>query len=57
MTLSAEAATQDHPVHDYFVRRYAAVLAMVTDAFEHAAARGQLRPAWTAAAPRVPSSP
>ena len=42
VTLSAEAATQDHPVHDYFVRRYAAVLAMVTDAFEHAADRGQL---------------
>ena len=44
VTLSAEATAQDHPVHDYFVRRYAVVLEMVADAFEHAAAR---RPART----------
>ena len=42
VTLSAEATAVDHPVHDYFVRRYEAVLGMVTDAFEHAAARGEL---------------
>ena len=44
VTLSAEATAQDHPVHDYFVRRYAWLLEMVADAFEHAAARGQLEP-------------
>lgn len=44
VTVSAEAATQDHPVHQYFVRRYAMVLKMTTDAFEHAAERGQLTP-------------
>jgi AcrR family transcriptional regulator len=44
VTLSAEATAPHHPVHDYFVRRYAAVLEMVTDAFEHAAASGELRP-------------
>ena len=44
VTLSAEAVAQDHPVHDYFVRRYAAVVEAVTDAFEHAADRGQLTP-------------
>ncbi len=44
VTLSAEAVVHDHPVHDYFVRRYAVVLEMVTDAFEHAAERGQLQP-------------
>lgn len=44
VTLSAEATAQDHPVHDYFVRRYAWLLEMVADAFEHAAARGLLEP-------------
>ena len=44
VTLSAEGSTQDHPIHDYFVRRYAAVLTMVTDAFELAADCGRLRP-------------
>jgi len=44
VTLSGEATAQDHPVHDYFVRRYAAVVKMMTEAFEHAAARGQLEP-------------
>jgi hypothetical protein len=44
VTLSAEGSVQDHPVHDYFVRRYAAVLEMVTDAFELAAESGQLQP-------------
>ena len=44
VTLSAEATARDHPVHDYFVRRYAWLLEMVADAFEHAAARGLLEP-------------
>ena len=44
VTLSAEATAQDHPVHDYFVRRYDFVLTMMTDAFTHAAAHGQLQP-------------
>ena len=44
MTLSAEATSLEHPVHDYFVRRYHVVLEMVAAAFEHAAARGQLQP-------------
>jgi len=44
VTLSAEATAPAHPVHDYFVRRYEAVLEMVTDAFEHAAALGELEP-------------
>ena len=43
VTLSAEATSRDHPVHDYFVRRYAWLLEMVADAFEHAAAHGHLR--------------
>ena len=44
VTLSAEGSAQDHPIHGYFVRRYAVVLEMVTEAFELAGARGQLRP-------------
>ena len=44
VTLSAEGSVQGHPIHDYFVRRYAFVLEMVTDAFDLAAERGQLRP-------------
>jgi AcrR family transcriptional regulator len=44
VTLSAESTAQDHPVHDYFVRRYNTVLDMVTEAFEEAAERGELKP-------------
>jgi AcrR family transcriptional regulator len=44
VTLSAEATSLEHPVHDYFVRRYHVVLEMVTAAFEHAAAHGELHP-------------
>jgi AcrR family transcriptional regulator len=44
VTLSAEATARDHPVHDYFVRRYAWLLELVAAAFEHAAAHGQLQP-------------
>ena len=44
VTLSAEAAAQGHPVHEYFVGRYAVVLEMITRAFEQAAERGELQP-------------
>ena len=44
VVLSAEATAEDHPVHDYFVRRYARVLAFLQRGFESAAAAGQLRP-------------
>jgi AcrR family transcriptional regulator len=44
VTLSAEASAQAHPVHDYLVRRYDAVKAMVAEAFEQAAAAGELQP-------------
>jgi AcrR family transcriptional regulator len=43
-TLSAEATTQDHPVHDYFRRRYTWVLGYAREALEEAAAAGELRP-------------
>jgi len=43
-TLSAEATTPDHPLHDYFVKRYADVVAFVQNSLEHAAAVGDLRP-------------
>ena len=43
MTLSAEGTSTDHPVHDYFVRRYADVCGMVRAAFEQAAEDGVLR--------------
>ena len=44
VVMSAEATSPDHPVHDYFVRRYHLVLDSVRQAFEQTAARGQLRP-------------
>jgi AcrR family transcriptional regulator len=44
VTVSAEGAVQDGPVHEYFVRRYGAVREMVTEAFEEAAEHGQLHP-------------
>lgn len=31
--LSAEATTDDHPAHDYFVKRYARVVGIIADAF------------------------
>jgi AcrR family transcriptional regulator len=43
-TLSAEATAPEHPVHDYFVQRYAWVVGFIREAFEHAAADGQVRP-------------
>jgi AcrR family transcriptional regulator len=42
--LSGEATAPDHPVHDYFRRRYAWVLAYVGGSFEAMAEAGQLRP-------------
>jgi len=43
-TLSAEATSPDHPVHHYFVRRYAWVVRYVRGAFERMAEAGELRP-------------
>jgi AcrR family transcriptional regulator len=40
---SAEGTAPNHPVHDYFVRRYATVCGMVREAFEQAAEDGVLR--------------
>src|SRR3954463_4775193 len=42
-TLSAEATSPEHPLHDYFVQRYAWVTGYVDNAFADAAATGQLR--------------
>lgn len=42
--ISAEGTSEDHPLRDYFVGRYADVLDLVRQAFERAAAEGQLRP-------------
>ena len=42
--VSAEGASEDHPLRDYFVERYTRILEMVRQAFERAAAEGQLRP-------------
>ena len=41
--MSAEGTAADHPVHEYFVRRYAYVCSMVRTAFEQAAEDGVLR--------------
>lgn len=42
--VSAEGTSACHPVHGYFVDRYARVLAFTREAFERAAEEGQLRP-------------
>lgn len=42
--LSGEATAADHPVHEYFTRRYAWVLDYVRGSFDAAAQAGQLRP-------------
>ncbi|MGU3587165.1 TetR/AcrR family transcriptional regulator [Rhodococcus sp. C26F] len=42
--LAAEASSPDHPVHEYFRRRYAWVLSNVTGYFERLAESGELRP-------------
>jgi AcrR family transcriptional regulator len=48
--VSAEGASAEHPLHDYFVSRYEAVFAMTKDAFDEAAVRGELRPGVDSAA-------
>jgi AcrR family transcriptional regulator len=42
--VSAEGTSQDHPLRDYFVSRYAYLFDLVRRAFERAAAEGQLLP-------------
>jgi len=42
-TLSAEATSPDHPVHDYFVRRYVWVVRYVQESFERAVEAGAVR--------------
>ena len=42
--VSAEGASADHPLRDYFTGRYAYVLGRTREAFELAADDGQLRP-------------
>lgn len=44
VVLSAEATSPEHPVHEYFVRRYTDVIGTVRAAFERAAAEGQVHP-------------
>jgi AcrR family transcriptional regulator len=41
--VSAEGTSEDHPLRDHFVERYTWVLGLVRQAFERAAAGGQLR--------------
>lgn len=42
--VSAEGTSTDHPIHAYFVERYAFLVDRLGKALEHAAAAGQLRP-------------
>ena len=42
-TLSAEAASGDHPAHDYFSERYEWVVSLLEEAFQRMATAGQLR--------------
>ena len=44
VVLSAEGTSMDHPMHDYFVTRYAAVYDTVLAALDTADAHGQLQP-------------
>jgi hypothetical protein len=41
--VSAEGVFADHPVHDYVYERHASLFTMVRQAFERAAANGELR--------------
>ena len=43
MLLSAEATAPDHPVHDYFVRRYQWVVNHLQESLQQVAAAGELR--------------
>ena len=42
--VSGEGASAEHPLHEYFVRRYEAAFTRVKDAFDEAGERGELRP-------------
>ncbi len=42
--VSGEGTSAEHPLHDYFVRRYEYVFELFKGAFDEAAARGELRP-------------
>jgi AcrR family transcriptional regulator len=44
VVLSAEGTSTDHPMHEYFVTRYATVFDLILTALETADAQGQLRP-------------
>jgi AcrR family transcriptional regulator len=44
VTLSAEGASPDHPLHDYFVQRYEVAVRLLTKGLRVAADRGELRP-------------
>ena len=44
VVLSAEATSPEHPVHQYFVDRYASVFEWIRQAFAQAEVLGQLRP-------------
>lgn len=41
--LTAEGASVDHPLHDYFIRRHREVVGLTRRAFERAAFEGQLK--------------
>ena len=42
--VSGEGTSAEHPLHQYFVRRYEYVFELFKGAFDEAAARGELRP-------------
>ena len=42
--VSAEGTSEEHPLRDYFVRRYASVVDLTRRAFERAATEGQVQP-------------
>jgi AcrR family transcriptional regulator len=42
--VSAEGTSAEHPLRDYFVRRYASVVDLTRRAFERAATEGQVQP-------------
>jgi AcrR family transcriptional regulator len=42
--VTAEGTSPDHPVHDYFVERYASVLGVIHKAFQAAEEQGDLKP-------------
>ena len=44
VTLSAEGTSPDHPLREYFIQRYDRVVALLTEALQVAATRGELRP-------------